>query len=277
MVASTTVGGGPSRRPPSTTTATSSARKACATSAASVKRRGTVRHGPCSRQSRRSALPSGMPTTTAQEASASPPAASTPSTDPDHGRNTSTGPGQQRRNSVLSSSVQAEVNARRVVDLTDRIVGPVRVGRQLDQACLGLGRTGPHGQAVAADVGDGHDRTGHQRLPHRGRTRRDHRRARVVRDAARSIAPLSPASGAETCHQRPRAARQIGLDAPLVVPQLLRQRPRRRRPEPGPVPPPPRPDGPASPGRHPGPPPRRPGPPCPPGPVRRPARRRARP
>ncbi len=60
-VASTTVGGSPSRRPPSTTHATSAAANACATSCASVSRSGTVRHGPCSRQSLRSAATIGHP------------------------------------------------------------------------------------------------------------------------------------------------------------------------------------------------------------------------
>ena len=123
------VGGGPSRRPPSTTSATSLARKACATSSASVKRSGTVRHGPCSRHSRRRARPSGMPTTTAQapywravvgrrhgapSASAGPRSSlgsAVPAPEPADGRNTSTGPGQQRCSSVSSSSVHPEVSA----------------------------------------------------------------------------------------------------------------------------------------------------------------------
>ena len=64
-VVSTSVASSPSRRPPSTTSATSAASNAWATSPASVKLSGTVRQGPLSRHSRRSARPSGMPTTTA--------------------------------------------------------------------------------------------------------------------------------------------------------------------------------------------------------------------
>ena len=88
-----------------------------------VKLSGTVRQGPCSRHSRRSARPSGMPTTTAQAPTARPsgrrPARIVPVVGAlragasARGRNTSSGPGQQRSSSRPTSSVQPEVSGAR--------------------------------------------------------------------------------------------------------------------------------------------------------------------
>ena len=167
-VASTIVGGRPWREPPSTTTATSSARKAWATSPGSVKRRGTVRHGtllaaqlpqrPTVRHAhddRPRALGCAVLVEAVGRRGPAPPR-----------HEHLDGPGPAALEQCLHFVGPARCQRANVLNPSHRVVRPVGIGRQLDQARLALRGPRPHGQAVAAHARHAHDGAGGQRLHH---------------------------------------------------------------------------------------------------------------
>ena len=190
--------------------------EACATSPASVWRSGTVRHGPCSLQSLRRARPSGMPTVTAQGLGGPRSPRRPAPRPPASGRNTSTGPGQQRSSNRCSSSVQAVVSAADVVQVADRVVRTFRIGRQRGEAGLAVGRLGAHGEAVATDSRHRDHGSPVEGAHHLGRAgAHDGEASPPVVPHDHSL-PTSPTGSAPTGprHQRPRPAGQVRQDRP---------------------------------------------------------------
>ena len=123
-----------------------------ATSPGSVKLQRHRAPGALSRQSRRSARPSGMPTMTAQApVSASDVRQGRPRVaSPARARTPRPGRASSARAGGRSSSVQPEVSVRTVLGVADGVVGALGVGGELHQPRLAVGRPGAHGQAVAA-------------------------------------------------------------------------------------------------------------------------------
>ena len=236
-VASTTVGGGPGASAAVDHDRHVLGRKAWATSSASVKRSGTVRHGPCSRHSRRRARPSGMPTTTAQAPLGGavvegwPPTSrvARPRVGPDpgrpaRGRNTSTA----RASSAPAASASRRSTPRSACARPRSVRPRSAARRDRPPARPGAPRRrgpGPHGQAVAADAGHGRR---WRRRPAPPPRRRDPRPTNggsgLVKSGSRATS-ISLLCATEPCHQRTGATGQVRLDPHLVVPQLPRRVP----------------------------------------------------
>ena len=190
-------GARPSRRPPSTTSGTSDAANACATSPASSITSGTVRHGPCSRQSRRSALLSGIPTTAAHPPVPEPSFVFMRRSRHEHL--------ERARPAALEKLLQIGRPARGQtadrVELADGVVRSFGVGHDMEQARLRLHVTGPGGQAVAAHPRHGDQLAGVERAGEcRALVRPDHARPRR---ALLLVAHVGAATRATRARARP--------------------------------------------------------------------------